>query len=82
MQILIHVPGPFPLSAMILVRLCLIFTPTENITCLMPEAEGGQREQRERLTQHNGGLPKRKVSGFASGARADSSGPEAENSDD
>jgi len=47
-----------------------------------PEHQEKQREQRERQTQHNGGLRKRKVSGFASGVRADSSGSEAENSDD
>ena len=46
------------------------------------EKQREQREQRERQTQHNGGLRKRKVSGFASGVRADSSGSEAENSDD
>ena len=51
---------------------------------LQPEHQEKQREQREQpesQTQHKGGLRKRKVSGFASGVRANSSGSEAENSD-
>ena len=35
------------------------------------EKQWEQREQRERQTQCNGGLRKHKVSGFASGVRAD-----------